>query len=446
MKEYDVVVVGAGFGGPVAAKRCAEAGLKTIMVEKGREPGEKVVSGLVIPIYGFLFGPEFIRDGNPPIERPICSVMNRTIKDGEIYATDHSLRVPKPLTFGYAAYCKPFCSWLAEKAIASGVELKTSTVATELIMENGQTKGIITDKGERIRSKVVIDAGGTQNTLSINAGIRKKFVPEAVELYMIWDFEMAKEHVDKVFGHSMEFFHAMPEEKIGAPLGYGSTMYCFTYRNSIHPGLGQFLITEGKVPNAAKLLREYFDNFTKKVSRWIKDIAPYAKLRGIMWDICPIYAGLIPEMLRMPIYGDGLLILGDAAGLEASAFGDGVPNAWFSAEIAAEVAIDAIQKRDTSKLFLKKYEEKIKAHPFIMHCITDTRRWDMRAILDSKDYDELKKRIRDHWGMGSFRYRNMGGPFLKACTDAVRKNPMVILKWINMFKRYFKNWELESFE
>jgi len=55
-----------------------------------------------------------------------------------------------------------------------------------------------------------------------------------------------------------KFFHAMPEEKIGAPLGYGSTLYFFTYRDSIHPSLGQFLVTRGETPNAAKLLREYF--------------------------------------------------------------------------------------------------------------------------------------------------------------------------------------------
>jgi flavin-dependent dehydrogenase len=48
--NYDVLVVGAGFGGPVAAKRCADAGLKTLMVERAGVPGEKVVSGLVIPI------------------------------------------------------------------------------------------------------------------------------------------------------------------------------------------------------------------------------------------------------------------------------------------------------------------------------------------------------------------------------------------------------------
>lgn len=445
-EEYDVIVIGAGFGGPVAAKKCADFGLHTLMIERAQIPGEKVISGLVIPVYGFLYGPAFIRDGNPPIERPICSVVNRFVRDGEIYATDHSLRVPKPLVVGYATYCKPFCTWLADRAVESGVELRTSTTAVDVISENGYVKGIITDKGEEIRSKILIDAGGTQNTLSIKAGIRKKFVPEAIELYKIWDFEMAKGDVDRIFGHSMEFFHAMPEERIGAPLGYGSTLYFFTYRNSIHPGLGQFLVTEGKIPNVAKLLNEYFDDFTNKVTRWKKDIAPKVKLRGVMWDVCPIYAGLIPEMREMPFFGDGILIIGDAAGFESAAFGDGVPAAWFSADIAADVAIESIMVHDTSKSFLRRYEDRIKAHPFIIHTISDTRRWDLRRVLESRDEAELRRRIRDHWGVGAFKYKNMGGPCIKASMDSIKKDPAIISKWMKMFKRYYQNWENDHFD
>jgi len=444
--DYDVIVVGAGFGGPVAAKRCADAGLKTLIVERAGVPGEKVVSGLVIPIYGFLFGPDFIRDGNPPIERPICSVVNRIVKNGEISATDRSLRVPRPLALGYAAYCKPFCTWLADRAVESGAELLVSTTVTDVVLDHGNVVGIITDKGQEIRSKLVIDAGGTQNQVSLKAGLRKKFTPEAIELYMIWDFEMSKEDVDRVFGNSMEFFHAMPEEKIGAPLGYGSTLYFFTYRNSIHPGLGQFLLTEGQVPDVARLMPEYFENFTSTIGRWKNDIAPRAKLRAVMWDVCPIYAGLIPETRGMPIYGDGLIIVGDAAGFEASAFGDGVPNAWFSAEIAAEVAVDAVRSGDTSGSSLAKYEKLIKRHPFIMHTITDFRRWDMRRVLLTRDDSEFLRKVRDHWGIGAFRYKNMGGPCLKAMRDCIRKDPGVITKWFNMFRRYFKNWEEESFD
>jgi electron transfer flavoprotein-quinone oxidoreductase len=444
--DYDVIVVGAGFGGPVAAKKCAEAGLRTLMLERADVPGEKVISGLVIPIYGFLFGPEFIREGNPPIQRPICSVVNRIVKNGQIQATDRSLTMPKPITVGYSTYCKPFCTWLADRAVESGAELRLATTVTDVIMDNGRVAGVVTDKGEEIKAPLVIDSGGTQNQLSIKAGLRKKFTAESIELYMLWDFQMAKEDVDSVFGHSMEFFHAMPEEKIGAPLGFGSTLYFFTYRESIHPGLGQFLITEGKVPDVAKLLRQYFDNFTGTIDRWKKDIEPRVKLRAVMWDVCPIYAGLIPETRNMPVYGDGMLIIGDAAGFEASAFGDGVPNAWFSADIAADVAVEALNAGDTSASFLGRYQERVNRHPFIIHTITDFRRWDMRRVLLTRDDHEFLKKVRDHWGIGAFRYSNMGGPCLKASVEAIRRDPSVLPKWVNMFGRYFRNWETNTFD
>ena len=443
---FDVIVVGSGFGGPVAAKKCAEAGLRTLMLERANVPGEKVISGLVIPIYGFLFGPAFIREGNPPIERPICSVVNRFVKNGRIASTDHSLKLPKPLTVGYAAYCKPFCTWLADRAVEAGVELRTATTATDVIMENGRVAGVVTDRGDVLRSKIVIDAGGTQNPLPVKAGIREKYDPEAIELYLIWDLEMKKADVDDVFGFSMEFFHGMPEEKIGAPLGYGSTFYIFTYRNSIHPGLGQFLVTDGKMPNVAKLLPSYIEHFTNTVDRWKRDIAPRTKLRGVMWDVCPIYAGLVPKTRHMPIHGNGMLIIGDAAGFEAAAFGDGVPNAWFSADIAADIAIEAIRANNTSKAFLAEYERRVKADPFICHTISDTRRWNMRELLKSRDENEFKKRIRDHWGIGAFRYKYMGKPCLKASGRVLARRPSMVSDWISMFRRYFKNWEENRFD
>jgi flavin-dependent dehydrogenase len=43
--EFDVVVVGAGPGGFAAAKRCAEAGLNTLLIEKQRLPRDKVCVG-----------------------------------------------------------------------------------------------------------------------------------------------------------------------------------------------------------------------------------------------------------------------------------------------------------------------------------------------------------------------------------------------------------------
>ena len=45
MKEYDIVVVGGGPGGSMAAKVAAEKGLKVVFFERGRKPGEKNSSG-----------------------------------------------------------------------------------------------------------------------------------------------------------------------------------------------------------------------------------------------------------------------------------------------------------------------------------------------------------------------------------------------------------------
>ena len=165
-EEFDVIVVGAGFGGPVAALICAEAGLKTLIIERSENVGDKVISGLTIPFYSFLFGPKFIRDGNPPIERPSDGIMNYIIKDiekGDI-EIDDSLRVPKPFSpvfaFGYNAYCKPFCEWEVKKAVDASARLKKSRTVIDVIKEEGIIKGVITDKGERIRSKIIIDAEG----------------------------------------------------------------------------------------------------------------------------------------------------------------------------------------------------------------------------------------------------------------------------------------------
>ncbi|MEJ2250555.1 MAG: FAD-dependent oxidoreductase [Candidatus Lokiarchaeota archaeon] len=184
--NYDVIVIGAGFGGPVAAKLCADAGLNVLLVERAQKPGEKVISGLTIPIYGFLFGPKFIRNGNPPIERPADGIINYIFTDinkGE-FEIDDTLKIPKPLSpviaFGYNAYCQPFCEWEVKKAIESGVIFKSSTSVVELIKDHEYIRGVITDNGQKYYSKVVIDAEGSQGLIAVKAGIRKKYPPDAI--------------------------------------------------------------------------------------------------------------------------------------------------------------------------------------------------------------------------------------------------------------------------
>jgi len=383
MEKYDVIVVGAGFGGPAAAKKCAEAGLRTLIVERGQRPGEKIVSGTYVPLFG---APDWIREGNPPLERAAYGWKYHFIKGGDIYL---SIKVSFPFPISYGMYCRPMCTWLAEQAVKSGAELRTSTTAVDVIKEGDYIKGIVTDRGEELKSDILIDSEGLQNLLAIKAGIRKKYIPDAIELCLEYDFEMDSADVDRIFEDHIEFHFAMPEEKVIAPLGQGSVVYLFPYRNSIHTCIGQFLKHEGEVAQTSRLLETYYENYFQ-TRRWKEVIGPKAKLRAKMWDTCPLYVGLFPEMHSMPRCGNGILLIGDAAGFEDTSSGAGIANAWYSAEIAADVAIEALKAKDTSAVFLAKYDELWQAHPVLPRSISDRGR---RNLLQAQKDEALMVKL-----------------------------------------------------
>jgi flavin-dependent dehydrogenase len=108
---------------------------------------------------------------------------------------------------------------------------------------------------------------------------------------------------------------------------------------------------------------------------------------------------------------DGMILIGDAAGLESTELCDGVPAAWFSGEIAAEVVIEAIKTGDFSKSFLQKYENRIRTHEIIQWSISGRNRYDLRTAQEKHDAKLLKKYVHDGWGLGSLSH--FTGPFLK---------------------------------
>ncbi|MBD3228807.1 MAG: FAD-dependent oxidoreductase [Candidatus Lokiarchaeota archaeon] len=448
-KEYDVIIIGAGFGGPVTAKICADAGLKTLMIERSENVGEKVISGLTIPFYGFLFGPDFIRNGNPPFERPTDGIKNYIIKDIDSgdFEIDDSLIIPKPLSpvlaFGYNTYCKPFIEWEVQEALEAGAELRTSTTVVDLIVENKKVKGIITENDEKIRSKIVIDAEGSQGLIAVKAGIREKYPPETISLADIYDYTMPKDLIDKVFGFTERFCWGWDEQKIAPPLGHGNGLMVWPYRDSIHFMQDQCLRLDENIPNLKKLFNLYHKNITSKLPWWKDDVRPHIELRARMWEGFEIFVGLKKKLREFSNHDDGIILIGDAAGLESTELCDGVPAAWFSAEIAAKVAIQAINNNDTSKSFLQKYDDKIKNHDIIMWSITGTNRYNLRIAQKNHDVQLLKKFIHNGWGIGSLKHFTT--PFFKYYFKFVKEQPLVLKEWILMSFRYFYNWLHENY-
>ena len=107
-EKWDVIVVGAGPGGAAASKRCAEAGLRTLVLEKRVLPRDKVCSGMIM-------GPwaqEIIRDHFGPIPREVL-VPPRVLKGQRIHvpgARPEVLEWATPL-----AWRKDLDAWLIQK-------------------------------------------------------------------------------------------------------------------------------------------------------------------------------------------------------------------------------------------------------------------------------------------------------------------------------------------
>ncbi|MDY7042168.1 MAG: NAD(P)/FAD-dependent oxidoreductase, partial [Chloroflexota bacterium] len=78
--------------------------------------------------------------------------------------------------------------------------------------------------------------------------------------------------------------------------------------------------------------------------------------------------GFIPMLEARCMYGPGVLVAGDAAGVVNPLFGSGIDNALLSGELAGRVMSQALERGDLSAQFLARYQrewENGKAHSFI---------------------------------------------------------------------------------
>jgi flavin-dependent dehydrogenase len=157
--KYDVVIVGAGTAGCLAAKTAAEAGLKVCIVERKnrREIGEKVC--------GDALGEHHLRalGLNPPQQGEI----ERRIEGVKIYSPDlETVFTVRHEDFsGYLLNRRLFGQWLLNLALDEGAVLYDSMLCLEPIIEGGYVVGVSARDlrtGEKIQfeGKAVVDASG----------------------------------------------------------------------------------------------------------------------------------------------------------------------------------------------------------------------------------------------------------------------------------------------
>lgn len=337
--------MGAGPGGSTAAKEAAEKGLKTIFFERGRKPGEKNSSGCGL-------GPRMWRDFD--IMKEIGPEVCPSIREGraarnyfvdeEGEVTGYIMTTPTAsVTYEPAkswitlnCYRSDFDPWLARYAVDAGAELKTSTLVTGLLKEDGKVVGVIDEKGEKYRG-FVIGADGAVSMVAQQSGLRKRWKQEEVTIVPQYDFECSPSKIDDIMG----------DEALAV---WWSAVFPAAYQvffnGGFHIGLGNWMTWWDKNP-VYYLNRVTSLKYFKRLVR-ILDAKPRE-----------FQAHLLPWQGKpYNTHTDNVILVGDAGGFPCPLEAEGIYPAMITARAAIAAAAEALAEDDTSNEFLSLYDKK----------------------------------------------------------------------------------------
>jgi digeranylgeranylglycerophospholipid reductase len=219
--KCDVLVVGAGPAGSSAARAAAEAGAKTIFIDKKKEIGVPVQCGEGVGKFLFPYLPFKV-----PREQLIWEL------DGVCFwADDITIERTGGIWSSYAINRKKFDKWLSNNSVDAGARLFTNAELVGLEVKEGYEvrKAMIkTAKGEIvIEPKVVIAADGVDSTVLKLLGFE---IDKKAKCGEVLSFEMENLKIDKP--HRFQVFlgefapgayaYILPKSKTTANVGIGT--------------------------------------------------------------------------------------------------------------------------------------------------------------------------------------------------------------------------------
>ena len=309
--SYDVLVVGVGPAGSVAAYECAKKGYRTLLLEKDSIPREKACGGAV------MYRGIRIINGEVPldvIERKIYG-----IRFG--FHTGTSSEFISDRLIGISAFREKFDEFLSRRAVEAGVELLESTRVVHTSVSDDCAVIRLQD-GREFKSEFLIGADGVNSIVSRSLKLRPKHKNlTKFGLGMEADFYVGKDGVMKATKGNPSILEILPIEN---RIGYG---WVFPKRE--HLAIG---IAGGS--GHMRALRSNFDIFYKALeNRWGIKLKLEKRRTSFLGG----------DGLRSTNVTDRAILVGDAAGFVDPMMGEGIAYAMQSAKIAVGVINQAIE-------------------------------------------------------------------------------------------------------
>lgn len=321
MEEADVLVIGGGPAGSTCAKKLTDGGLDVLVVDQAVFPRVKVCAGWITPgvVHDLELQTDEYRQGR--VFQPMTG-----FRVGRIGGPSRAFPYGRPVSFGICR--REFDDYLLRR---SGARLELGQPVKTIRRNDGHWT-----VNERYQAPLLVAAAGHCCPV---ARLLKIGGPERGSLIAAQEFEVELSPAQQ---SACPIEPELPEIYFCDDLlGYG---WCIRKGNCINVGLGR--ADRQQVP---RHVREFYEYLTR-LGRVPEDLP--GKFRG--------HAYLLYDQSTRPLVADGIVWIGDSAGLAHQQSGEGIHPAIQSALMAAETILDA--RGDYCRRSLQAYRLRMEAH------------------------------------------------------------------------------------
>ena len=365
----DILIIGGGPAGLSTAIRLADLlkqkGLerRILLIEKGNVIGSHLLSGAVIC-------PKVFKELLPDVEIPF----NAKVSKDALYLISKKRKIKSPIAppymgnkGNYTASLGEICRFLADKAAEKGVEIYTGFAMSELLYDEAGkvigAKAIDTgvdhhgeplenfQPGSLVEAKLTILAEGTRGSLT------KKWIEK---------FDLQKGKNPQIYSLGCKELWSVPEGRI-KPGEIYHTMGYPAMQNRVFGGGFIYGLNDNKVAVGLVLGLDYADP-TLDIHKAFQMWKTHPFVAKILTDgkLIEYGAKTLPEggWYSLPkLYTDNTLVVGDSAGFLTMPALKGIHLAIRSGMLAAETALNALEKNDFSEQTLQQYEALVRKSP-----------------------------------------------------------------------------------